>query len=192
MTRRTIEPETPPSWLSPDAAEVWRKARKARPDADPEQLALYASAVADAGKAQDLINRSGHVIQGAKGLVRNPLQSVKSANVTAARALAKDLGLAAPPRPRRRRINVSAMECTIGALEALGRLEPVDAATLALCRSLAAAMDALEPDDPGIAGLARTQLQALRLLRGQTDDSATALAALLASVSTTMGDAPES
>src|SRR5215471_8841106 len=174
MTRRTIEPETPPSWLSPDAAEVWRKARKARPDADPEQLALYASAVADAGKAQDLINRSGHVVQGAKGLVKNPLQSVKSANVAAARALAKDLGLAEPPRsPQKRLRNQRGMESTIEALRATGRLERVDEATLALCRSLALAMDSLEPDDPAIASLARTQLQALRLLRGQADDGAT-------------------
>jgi hypothetical protein len=53
-------------------------------------------------------------------------------------------------------------------------------------------MDALDPDDPGIASLARTQLQALRLLRGQADDDANTLAALLLGVHATMGDAPES
>jgi len=181
-----------PQWLSDDAAVVFRKVMADRPESDAERVALYASSVADAAKAQDLINRSGHVVQGAKGLVRNPLQSVKHANVTAARALARDLGLAQPPRQRRRHLNRRAMEATISALGGLGRLEPVDEATLALCRSLAAAMDALDPDDPAIASLARTQLQALKLLRGQTDDSATALATLLAAVSTSMGDAPES
>jgi phage terminase small subunit len=178
--------------LSPEAAKVWQRARKERPEADGEQLALYASAVTDAAKAQDLINRSGPVVQGAKGLVRNPLQSVKSANVAAARALAKDLGLAAPPKAKGRTRNQRAMEGTISALRGLGRLEPVDEATLALCRSLATAMDALDPDDPSIASLARTQLQALRLLRGQADDDANTLAALLLGVRSTVGDAPES
>lgn len=186
-----------PSWLGPEAAEVYRRAAAQAPDADPDALCVYACAVADFHQAQDLLNRSGPVVQGAKGLVRNPLQAVKQANAAAVRQLAKDLGLIGPedvppPPPPRRYRNQRATEATITSLRRLGRIEPVDEANIALARTIATALDQLAPDDPSIGTLARTQLQALRMLRGTQDDSATALAALLASVSAEMGDAPES
>jgi P27 family predicted phage terminase small subunit len=188
----------PPSWLAPEAADVYRRTLAAHPDIDADALAVYASAVADFQRAQDLLNKSTPLIQGAKGaLVRNPLQSVKQANAAQVRALAKDLGLLeatdVPAVPRRYR-NQRAAEATIAALRQSGRIEVVDEATIALVRTLASALDRLEPEEDAapLASLARTQIQALKMLRGQSDDSADALATLLASLSTEMGDAPES
>jgi phage terminase small subunit len=187
----------PPDWLSPEALDIFERTRTARPDADLELVTMYACAVADLHRAQTLLDKSGPVVKGVKGLVRNPLQAVKQANAATVRALAKDLGLAeatgddlAPAAGRRTR-NQKAAEATIASLRQLGRIEPVDEATIGLVRSLARTLDAIEPDDPAVGSLARTQLQALRMLRGTTDDSANALAALLASVSAEMGDAPD-
>jgi phage terminase small subunit len=191
-----VAPSSAPGWLSPEATEIYHRTAALKPEADPDLVAVYASALAEHNRAAELLTRSGPLIQGANGLVRNPLTSVKQANAGTVRQLAKALGLGSEPpevRPRARRYrNRQATEATISALRMLGRIEPVDESAIALSRTLAIAIDSLEPDDPALASLARTQLQALRMLRGQTDDSANALAALLASVSTAVGDAPES
>lgn len=186
----------PPQWLSPAAAEVWSRARAAKPDADPDALCVYACAVADYQQAQTVLDRSGPVIQGAKGLVRNPLQSVKTANAAVVRALGRELGLidgseASGAKPRWR--NQRGAEATIAALRTTGRLEPVDEALLALVRTIATALDRIEPDESpaALASLARVQVSAITVLRGRNDDDTDALAALLASLSAEMGDAEE-
>jgi hypothetical protein len=177
---------------------VWRRAVAAKPDADPDAVTVYACAVAEFNRAQSLLDKSGPVIQGAKGLVRNPLQQVKHANAQVIRAVGRDLGLVgeADEKPARtgRYRNRRATEATIGALRSLGHLEPVDEATLALMRTISAALDDLEPNDApaALASLARVQLAAITMLRGTADDDTDSLAALLASMSGEMGDAPES
>jgi hypothetical protein len=184
--------------LTPEAADVWRRAIAARPEADPDALCVYANAVAEFNRAQTLLDRSGPVIQGAKGLVRNPLQQVKSANAQVVRQLGRDLGLLGgtedltPPRGGYR--NRRSAEATISALRLLGHLEPVDEATLALVRTVATALDTVEPTESpaALASLARVQLAALTMLRSHADDDTDTLAALLATMSGEMGDAPES
>ena len=97
----------------------------------------------------------------------------------------------APPRTR----NASAVERTVAALRVGGRLEAVDDATVALARTLAQALDTVDPVDmpAQVASLARAQLSALKLLRGVTDhDVDDGLADLLAALHGPLGDAPES
>jgi hypothetical protein len=78
------------------------------------------------------------------------------------------VGMTASPRTRRNR---AAVERTITALRHGGRLEPVDAAGIALARHLAAALDLVDPEHypAQLASLARVQLAALRQLRGFDD-----------------------
>jgi hypothetical protein len=176
---------------------VFRRAIAARPDADPDALCVYACAVADYQQAQKVLDRSGPVIQGAKGLVRNPLQSVKAANAQVVRSLGRELGLLGEgdtQRPQSRWRNQKGIEATIAALRQTGRLEPVDEALIALVRTVAFALDRLEPDEAPapLASLARVQLAAVSALRGRNDDDTDTLAALLASLSGEMGDAEES
>jgi phage terminase small subunit len=184
----------PPDWLTPEAAEVFRRTMAQDPTRDPDRVVVYACAVSDFTRAQGLLDRTGPVVQGAKGLVRNPLQSVKAANASVIRNLARDLGLdGEEPAPPGRYRNQSATERTIAALRQTGKIEPVDEATLALVRTVAAALDQLDvAEAPApMASLARVQLSALKLLRGQPDDTDT-LATLLTGLSAEMGDAPES
>jgi hypothetical protein len=101
------------------------------------------------------------------------------------------------PRRRRRWRNADAVERTIEALRAGGRLEGADAATVALTRHLASALDQVDAVDfpAQVASLARAQLAALRLLRGTNDDDdggpSDADALLAALLSPTVGDAEE-
>jgi transposase len=75
-----------------------------------------------------------------------------------------------PATPRTRR-NRAAIERTITALRRGGRLEPVDAAGIALARHLAAALDVVDPEHytAQLASLARVHLATLRQLRGMDD-----------------------
>jgi hypothetical protein len=92
--------------------------------------------------------------------------------------------------------NRRATERTIAALRAGGRLENVDAATLALARHLAAALDDVDSTEfpAQTASLARVQLATLRTLRGLSDDSGhdPDIGDLLAALSAPMGDTPQS
>jgi hypothetical protein len=93
--------------------------------------------------------------------------------------------------------NQSAVEHTVAALRRGGRLEGVDAATVALARHLAVALDRVDARayPAQTASLARAQLAALRLLRGERDDDRDVSAGIdeiLAAMSGTLGDAPES
>jgi hypothetical protein len=79
------------------------------------------------------------------------------------------------PRPARqdqlfpqlaKRRNRAAVERTVAALRAADRLDGVDAALVAVCRSLAAALD--DAPSPYVAAtIGRVQLEALRLLTGK-------------------------
>jgi hypothetical protein len=65
-----------------------------------------------------------------------------------------------------KRRNRAAVERTIGAMRQAGRLDGVDAALVAVCRSLAAALD--DAPSPYVAAtIGRVQLEALRLLTGK-------------------------
>jgi P27 family predicted phage terminase small subunit len=182
----------PPDWLSPEAAEVWARTLAQRPGADPDLLVVYCCAVADFNRSQGILDRSGPLIQGQKGnLVRNPLQTIKTANAAVIRNLARDLGLHdEQPAPAGRYRNQSAAERTIAALRQTGKIEAVDEATLALVRTVAGALDQIDPEGEAaaMASLARVQLSALKMLRGQPDDT-DSLAAVLAGLSAQMGDA---
>lgn len=65
-----------------------------------------------------------------------------------ARYMARKRGMATDPAERRRlassRRNATAMEVTIAALRRAGRLEPVDAALVAVARTTARALDAAD------------------------------------------------
>jgi hypothetical protein len=94
----------------------------------------------------------------------------------------------------RRGRNRAAVERTVTALRAGGRLETVDAATIALARHLAAALDTVDPaENPAqVASLARVHLSTVKLLRGAAVDDDDGFAEVVAAMSTKMGDAPES
>jgi hypothetical protein len=77
----------------------------------------------------------------------------------------------------------------VAALRAGGRLEPVDAALLAVGRTLAADMD--DPDGT-TTQTAWAYLAVLKTLRGAAVDADDGLAELVAALSGPMGDAPES
>jgi hypothetical protein len=66
--------------------------------------------------------------------------------------------------------NARAMTITIRSLRALGRVEPVDDALLALCRSTAAHLDAAEAGSAAAASCARAHTVALDRLRGLSGD----------------------
>jgi P27 family predicted phage terminase small subunit len=189
-------PSPPPDWITAEAAEVWARTAPRVPKADPDTLVVYCCAVAEFNRAQEMLDRTGPLVAGQKGnLVANPLLRTKTANAGVIRQAARDLGLpesAAGDRPGGYR-NQSATERTIAALRQTGKIEAVDEATLALVRTVAAALDRLDPEDAPapIASLARVQLAALRMLRGQDDDT-DSLTALLASLSSAVGDAEES
>lgn len=85
--------------------------------------------------------------------------------------------------------NVSAFERTLAALRTGGRIEAVDAALIAMGRSLAALMD--DPTEPVI-GVVWPYLSVLKELRGVTTDADGGLAELVAAMRGQMGDAPES
>jgi hypothetical protein len=85
--------------------------------------------------------------------------------------------------------NVAAFERTLAALRTGGRVEPVDAATIALGRTLAALMD--DSDEP-VVPVAWAYLKVLRELRGAAADDGDDWGQLLAALSAPLGDAPES
>lgn len=82
-------------------------------------------------------------------------------------------------------MNLSALDETVSALRALGRLEDVDAATVEAARSLAMAVD----EQPGNASLWREYQAAVRSLRevGADDDGGLDIDAIVAAI---RGDAP--
>ena len=60
----------------------------------------------------------------------------------------------------------------IGALRSTGRLEYADEATVALIRTLAVALDTVDPEarPAQLASIARCQMSAIKLLRGVMDE----------------------
>jgi P27 family predicted phage terminase small subunit len=195
---------SPPAWLSPDALEIWARLEPALPaGADPDTFAVYCSELANYQQAQRLLNQTGPLLRTQTGNhVPSPLVRVKQGSAQVLRSLHRDLGLAdsdaelpVPTRPVRFR-NRSAMEKTLSGLRAGGRLERADEATVALTRTLAEALDKVDAEmyPAQIASLARSQLAALRLLRGSPENDAdSGLADILAAaMQGPMGDAPES
>jgi P27 family predicted phage terminase small subunit len=191
----------PPAWLSADARAVWDQIDAAiRDTAEPDALAVYCCAVADYQQAQRLLDQSGPLIRNQRGaMVRNPLNIVKSDNAQVIRQLGRQLGIVTTPtRPTEAATagyrNRAAVERTITALRAGGRVEEVDAAAAALARHLATALDMVDPAryPAQTASLARSQLAALRVLRGLDDDQTSGgVDELLAYLSAPLGDSPQ-
>jgi P27 family predicted phage terminase small subunit len=192
-----------PDWLSDDARAVWDALDTAVIErADADALAVYCCAVADYARARTQLDQSGPLIRGAKGsLIKNPLvMIVRDAAATISR-LSQQLGIGQAPEGRSdaglttpRYRNRAATERTITALRQGGRLEDVDAATLALARHLAQALDELDAArfPTQTAGLARVQLSALASLRGERDaDAQPTSDALVAWLSSPVGDFPQ-
>lgn len=83
----------------------------------------------------------------------------------------------------------AALEVTLEALAAAGRLERVDEALVGVCRGLAATIDVT----PGVAALWKEYREALVLLRSAGDDRDTdAFGDLLADLRASVGDSPSS
>lgn len=82
--------------------------------------------------------------------------------------------------------NLAELEKTLTCLRDAGSIEDVDAARVEMLRSLAAALD----EKPHSPGLWREYREALEGLRGD-DDGDGSLEALLADLSSTVGDTPE-
>jgi phage terminase small subunit len=192
-----------PDWLSDAAKEIWAKTlSELPPNADFAKYAVYCCTMADFYQAQRTLDATGLLIKGPNGgLLPSPLNRLKIANANAARALARDLGIGVDPalpaaqsanRSVKRR-NQAAIEKTLKSLTDGGKLEAVDSATVALTRTLAEALDRVDPETypAQMATLARVQLAALRLLRGKQDDDDdnAALSDFIASMSAEMGDA---
>jgi P27 family predicted phage terminase small subunit len=199
MTSDTDAPE----WLSDPARDVWLKTVAELPDsADLAKFAVYCCTMADFYQAQQTLDKTGLLIRSPNGnLIPSPLNRVKITNANAARQLARDLGIGVDPalpaeqsanRSVKHR-NQSAIERTLKSLTEAGRLERVDDATVALTRTLAEALDRVDPEvyPAQMATLARVQLAALRMLRGKhdDDDDGAALGDLISALSSEMGDA---
>jgi P27 family predicted phage terminase small subunit len=192
-----------PEWMAEAAREVWAKTLPELPDgADLAKFAIYCCTMADYYQAQRTLDATGLLIRGPNGgLIPSPLNRVKLSNANTARALARDLGIGVDPslpavQSTNRGVkfrNQRAMEKTLKSLTDGGRLEAVDAACIALTRTLAEALDRVDPEvyPAQMATLARVQLAALRLLRGkqEDDDDNAALSDFIAAMSTEMGDA---
>ena len=89
------------------------------------------------------------------------------------------------------RRNALAVRRTIGALRALGHVEPVDEGVLALVRATADSLDRAVPGTAAAASCGRVHLMALDRLRGLTaHDTDDGLAGLLGlgTVSAALGD----
>jgi P27 family predicted phage terminase small subunit len=148
---------------------------------DPDTLAMYAAAVVQHAQATQLVDRSSVLVRGQGGrLTRNPAASVARDAAGTVGRLARQLGVSSAPitpptRPRRSSTrNAKAAERTITALRATGRLENADESTIALVRTLATALDTIDPDvrPAQMASIARCQLSAIKLLRGVADEPA--------------------
>jgi P27 family predicted phage terminase small subunit len=199
-----IDPQPPaPDWLSESARDVWYKqSAELPPGSDLAKFAMYCCTMADFLQAQQTLDRTGLLIKNPSGaLTPSPLNRVKLTNANAARQLARDLGIGVDPslpaqqsanRSLKRR-NQAATERTLKSLSEGGRLEPIDAAAVALTRTLAEALDRVDPETypAQMATLARVQLAALRMLRGKSDDDddSAALSDPISAMSTEMGDA---
>jgi P27 family predicted phage terminase small subunit len=195
--------QLPPDWLSDAARDVWLKTSPELPDsADLAKFAVYCCTMADFYQAQQTLDKTGLLIRAPSGaLVPSPLNRVKISNANAARQLARDLGIGVDPalpaeQSANRGVkfrNQSAIEKTLKALTEGGRLETIDAAAIALTRTLAEALDRVDPEvyPAQMATLARVQLAALRMLRGKNDDDddGAALSDLISAMSSEMGDA---
>ena len=190
----------PPSWLSEEAREVWATldpAAVARADGDA--LVVYCCAVADYRRSQRVLDETGTIVKGDRGLVRNPLLAVRAEASATMRALAPVIGTSGrfelPGEPARFR-NQAATERTIASLRLTGRLEEADAGAIALARHLARSLDVTDPAQfpAQTASLARAHLKALGALRGTDDDARTGtnIDVLLAQLSTPVGDTEES
>jgi P27 family predicted phage terminase small subunit len=194
-----------PEWLSEQARAVWLRTEHELPAlSDLAKFAVYCCTMADYEQAQQTLDRTGLLVRGPNGgLIPSPLNRIKIANANAARQLARDLGIGVDPslpaqqsanRSVKRR-NQAAIERTLTSLKKHGRIEPVDDATVALTRTLAEALDRVDPETypAQMANLARAQLAALRLLRGTADDDNdnAALSSFISAMSTEMGDAED-
>jgi P27 family predicted phage terminase small subunit len=199
------ELRSPPDWLSDAAREIWLKTEPELPTgADLDQFAVYCCTMADYLSAQQSLDKTGQLVRGPNGgLIPSPLHRIKLSNANAARQLARSLGIGVDPslpalqsasRPIKHR-NQVATERTLKSLRAVGRIDPIDAAAVALARTLAEALDRVDPETypAQMANLARAQLAALRLLRGSSDDDndGAALSDFIAAMSTEMGDAED-
>jgi P27 family predicted phage terminase small subunit len=200
------ESQQSPDWLSEQARAVWETTcDELPPGADLAKFAVYCCTMADFLSAQQTLDRTGPLIKGPSGaLVPSPLHRVKITNANAARQLANDLGIGVPSslpaqqsanRSIKRR-NQAAIEKTLKSLHDGGKIETVDSAAVALTRTLAEALDRIDPEQfpAQMATLARVQLAALRMLRGNRDDDddGDALSNFVAAMSAEMGDAAES
>ena len=201
----TPEPELrdPPDWLSDSARDVWLKTLPDLPlAADLDKFAIYCCTMADFFSAQQSLDKTGQLVRAPSGaLIPSPLHRIKLSNANAARQLARDLGIKADPslpaaqsatRPIKHR-NQVATERTLKSLREVGRIALIDSATVALTRTLAEALDRVDPEvyPAQMANLARAQLAALRLLRGSIDDDndGAALSDFITALSSEMGDA---
>jgi P27 family predicted phage terminase small subunit len=200
------ELRSPPDWLSESARDVWLKTEPELPlGADLDQFAVYCCTMSDYLSAQQSLDKTGQLVRGPNGgLIPSPLHRIKLSNANAARQLARSLGIGVDPslpaqqsasRSMKHR-NQVATERTLKSLKAVGRIDPIDAATVALTRTLAEALDRVDPETypAQMANLARAQLAALRLLRGTIDDDndGASLSDFITAMSTEMGDATES
>jgi P27 family predicted phage terminase small subunit len=169
--------------------------------ADRDALVVYCCAVADFNRAQQVLDETGAVIRTEKGgVVRSPFTLVKATNASIIRTMARELGLTTraepeveePDQPKRGYRNGVGVERTISALRSGGKLEDADAATTALTRHLARALDQVDPVrfPAQTASLARVQLAAIRALRGLNEEEASGgdIGELLAALSAPVVD----
>ena len=78
--------------------------------------------------------------------------------------------------------NLEAAKAVVGALRALGRLEPVDDARVAAFLWLAQACDLADPERPGVAAVWKQYREAEAALREAHDGATDAFADLLATL----------
>lgn len=89
----------PPEWLGELGMETWRKlapglhARGVLTEWDLDAFAVLCQAVASHRQASELLNRSSVLIQGDRGLVKNPALQIARDSAQVIRAFAQEFGL---------------------------------------------------------------------------------------------------
>lgn len=100
------EAREPPEWLSPLAAEEWRRAfpwlvrRRTLSESDLGSLENYCDAQGTVREMARVLQEEGHIVATDKGPRKHPAVSIQSDAMTRARLLASELGLTPVSRSR--------------------------------------------------------------------------------------------
>ncbi|MFD1341453.1 phage terminase small subunit P27 family [Litorisediminicola beolgyonensis] len=102
-----IDSLPPPAWMTPEAAQEWRRImpilteRRILTDADLGSVENYCMAIGTVRQMEEHLQTHGHIIEDIEGrMKRNPAVGIQSDAMTRSRLLAAELGLTPVSRSR--------------------------------------------------------------------------------------------